>query len=148
MGKAWRRLGHSVEHRIIRADGEERFISVRYGVFCDQKGRVVKTRGANQDITERKRAEEERKNLEGQLHQARKMEAVGQLAGGIAHDFNNILTAIMGFAEVMLMRMEHGNLFQHHVMQILAAAERAADLTRGLLACAPGMARGAQAPSA
>jgi two-component system, cell cycle sensor histidine kinase and response regulator CckA len=49
---------HQLEHRIIRADGEERHIIVRYGVVCDQTGRVVKTRGANQDITERKRAEE------------------------------------------------------------------------------------------
>jgi len=48
---------HQLEHRIIRADGEERHIIVRYGVVCDQTGRVVKTRGANQDITERKRAE-------------------------------------------------------------------------------------------
>jgi PAS domain S-box-containing protein len=123
-----------MEHRIIRADGEERFISVRVEVIRDREGRVIKTRGANQDITERKRAEEVRNNLEAQLHQAQKIEAIGQLAGGVAHDFNNILTAIMGFAEVTAMRMEQGNPLQHHVKQVLAAAERAADLTRGLLA--------------
>jgi CheY-like chemotaxis protein len=62
------------------------------------------------------------------------MEAIGQLAGGIAHDFNNILTAIMGFAEVVALRMEQGNPLERHVRQIQVAAERAADLTRGLLA--------------
>ena len=58
---------HQLEHRIIRADGEERHIIVRYGVVCDQTGSVVKTRGANQDVTERKRAEEELKDSEQQL---------------------------------------------------------------------------------
>lgn len=123
-----------MEHRIIRADGDERHISVRFDVIRDREGRMLRTRGANQDITEWKRAEEERKNLEAQLHQIQKMEAIGQLAGGIAHDFNNILTAIMGFAEMAAMRMEQGNPSQHHIGQILAAAERAADLTHGLLA--------------
>jgi len=124
----------AMEHRIIHADGEERHISVRFDVIRDRDGRVVRARGANQDITERKRAEEERKSLETLLHQAQKMEAIGQLAGGIAHDFNNILTAIMGFAEVMELRMEQGNPHARHVRQIQAAAERAADLTKGLLA--------------
>ncbi len=123
-----------IEHRIIRADGQERYVSVRTEVARDQEGRVVKTRGANQDITERKRAEEDKKNLEAQLHQAQKMEAIGQLAGGVAHDFNNILTAIVGFAEVIAMRLDHDNPLRRHVSQIMAAADRAADLTNGLLA--------------
>jgi len=122
------------EHRIIRADDEERYISVRWEIIRDREGRVVRVRGVNQDVTERRRAEEERKNLEAQLHQAQKMEAVGQLAGGIAHDFNNILTAIMGFAEVMALQMEKVNPLHRYVRQVLAAAERAADLTCGLLA--------------
>ncbi len=54
---------NQMEHRIIRADGEERHVIVRYGVVCDQTGRVVKARGANQDVTERKRAEKEREHL-------------------------------------------------------------------------------------
>jgi PAS domain S-box-containing protein len=123
-----------MDHRIVRADGEERYISSFWENIRDGNGRAVRARGVNQDVTERMRAEEERKNLEAQLHQAQKIEAVGQLAGGIAHDFNNILTAIMGFAEVMSLQMEQGNPLHRHVRQILAAAERAADLTSGLLA--------------
>ncbi len=86
------------------------------------------------DITDQKRAEEERSNLEAQLNQARKMEAIGRFAGGIAHDFNNILSAVMGFSELMAVKMEQDNPFRPHVTQVLAAGERAAQLTRGLLA--------------
>ncbi len=123
-----------IEHRILRADGEERHISVRWEALRDHKGRLVRIRGANQDITKRKHAEEGQKTLENRLHQAQKMEAIGQLAGGVAHDFNNNLTAIMGFAQLMAMRLGRENPLQHHVGQILAASERAADLVNGLLA--------------
>jgi len=122
-----------IEHRIIRADGVERHIFVRWEVIRDHDGKLIKILGANQDITERNQAEEERKNLENRLHQAQKMEAIGQLAGGIAHDFNNILTAIMGFAEVMTMQMSRENPLLHYVSQILAASEKAAGLVNGLL---------------
>lgn len=120
------------EYRIVDGKGEDMWV-VAASVPIDYEGApaILVTFA---DITELKCAEEERKHLETQLHQAQKMEAVGQLAGGMAHDFNNILTAIMGFAEVAAMRMEHSNPLQHHVSQVLAAAERAADLTRSLLA--------------
>jgi PAS domain S-box-containing protein len=122
----------SFEYRLVGSRGEDKWV-VAASVPMDYEGTpaILVTFA---DITEVKRAEEERKNLEAQLHQVQKMEAIGQFAGGVAHDFNNILTAIMGFAEVMAMRMEQGNPFEHHVRQILFAAERAADLTRGLLA--------------
>ncbi|MEA5113868.1 MAG: PocR ligand-binding domain-containing protein [Geobacteraceae bacterium] len=248
-----------VEHRIIRADGEERFIVVRYMVVCDRAGRVIKTRGVNQDITERRKAEmeiresnerlrvafetipdyisistledgvfvdvnpgftkivgytrdevigksaldldlwidpgnrwqfldtirkngsvnnienkyrhkdgrvidvsmyasiikldnkpymfgflkditevrkseEDRKILEAQLQQAQKMEAIGQLAGGIAHDFNNILTAIIGYAEIISIRIDRESPILHFIEQVLASSGRAADLVNSLLA--------------
>jgi signal transduction histidine kinase len=86
------------------------------------------------DITERARAEEEKRKLQAQLLHSQKMEAVGQLAGGIAHDFNNILTAIIGYGNVALMSMEEDHPVRSSIDQMLSAADRAATLTQSLLA--------------
>ncbi len=90
------------------------------------------------DITARRRAEREQERLETQLRQSQKMEAVGQLAGGIAHDFNNILTAIFGNVEIVLAHLEEQepapDALCEHLQQVVRSAERAAGLTRQLLA--------------
>ena len=86
------------------------------------------------DITELKRAASEKGELESQLRQAQKMEAVGQLAGGVAHDFNNILCAIIGFASLVEMDMQKDDPARPHLEQILAATDRASQLVSGLLA--------------
>jgi PAS domain S-box-containing protein len=85
------------------------------------------------DITERKRAEEQRKKLEEQLVQAQKMESVGRLAGGVAHDFNNMLGVIIGQAELALKICASNDKLQHNLEEILNAGLRSADLTRQLL---------------
>ncbi len=85
-------------------------------------------------ITERKRAEEERANLQSQLLQAQKMEAIGQLASGIAHDFNNVLTAIIGFGAMLELEISPEDPRRNKVSSILAAADRATKLTKSLLA--------------
>ena len=90
-------------------------------------GTITNYIAIKEDVTERKK-------LEYQLHQAQKIEAIGVLAGGVAHDFNNILTAIIGFASLLEMKMSRQDPQLHHVTQILAAADRAANLTRSLLA--------------
>ncbi len=95
------------------------------------QGRVL---AVVRDITERKRAEEERSRLEQQLRQAQKMQAIGQLAGGISHDFSNLLTIISGYAELALASVAPDHPAVRPLRQVMAAGERARDLTRQILA--------------
>jgi len=94
------------------------------------QGLVVNAR----DITERLAAEETLRTTEARLRQVHKMEAVGRLAGGIAHDFNNVLTAIYGYADLLLDDLPRGDERRADVEEIRRSAERAASLTRQLLA--------------
>ncbi len=93
----------------------------------DDGGTLVYYEGSIEDITERK-------TLEQQLRQSQKMEAVGQLAGGIAHDFNNLLTAITGYSELTMMRLQAEDPLLRNLEEIKKAGDRAAALTRQLLA--------------
>jgi len=92
-----------------------------------REGKLVGIFGTARDVTERL-------SLEQQLRQAQKMEAVGRLAGGVAHDFNNILTAITGFSDLLLEDLAGDDPKRQDLMEIRKAAERAAGLTRQLLA--------------
>jgi len=92
--------------------------------------------GFCRDITRRKRAQARREELEAQLAQAQRMEAVGRLAGGVAHDFNNLLTVISGHAELALREVDEGAIVHDDLLTIRQAAQRSADLTRQLLAFA------------
>ncbi len=88
------------------------------------------------DITERKKAEEEQKNLQAQLAHAQKMESIGRLAGGVAHDFNNMLQTILGCTELALEETPGDSPAHEFLMEVHKAAERSAELTRRLLAFA------------
>jgi two-component system cell cycle sensor histidine kinase/response regulator CckA len=89
---------------------------------------------ACEDITELKRAEEEKAALQDQLRQSQKVEAIGRLAGGIAHDFNNLLTIIKGYSQLSCIELKEGDTLRGNIDEIQKAAERAASLTRQLLA--------------
>ena len=91
---------------------------------------------ASRDLTERKRAEAERRQFEEQLQQGQRLESLGVLAGGIAHDFNNLLTAILGNADLAAFDLPEGSPTQEPLREIVRASRRAADLCRQMLAYA------------
>jgi PAS domain S-box-containing protein len=126
----------NIECRIRRTDGEIRWIWAVGGYQFDRTGRAARMSGLIQDITERRRKEEESANLQAQLQQSQKMELVGQLAGGIAHDFNNILTAILGNTELLLGKIDDTHPFSENLDDIRNSVKRSADLVRQLLAFA------------
>ena len=124
-----------VEYRMRHAAGQYRWFLGRDTVFQrTPDGRVKQIIGTATDITARKEAEEALQQSEERLRQAQKMEAVGRLAGGIAHDFNNLLTVINGYASLLLERKASGDVEHGLVEQIAEAGDRAAALTRQLLA--------------
>ena len=99
----------------------------------DNAGRIVNYVAVKRDISEQLRAAEDKNRLEEQLQQSQKMESIGTLAGGIAHDFNNILTAIIGYGNIALMKMAKDDPQRLNIDQMLDAANRAAHLTKDLL---------------
>jgi two-component system cell cycle sensor histidine kinase/response regulator CckA len=124
---------YDLELEIVTAEGNHKWVRT-IGHPIKQNNQVVKVRGTFQDITARKQAEEDRARLEEQLRQAQKMESVGRLAGGVAHDFNNLLTVIQGHCDLMLTQMSDRDPLLKEVKHIQQAGERAASLTRQLLA--------------
>jgi two-component system, cell cycle sensor histidine kinase and response regulator CckA len=114
-----------LQYQVRRRDGHIIWISEHARAVRDATGKVMYYEGFIEDITERKR-------IEQQLHQSQKMEAVGRLAGGIAHDFNNILTAILGYSELLQLRATDDDTRQR-ADDIRKSTERAAALCRQLL---------------
>lgn len=115
------------EYRIMRPDGEVRWIKANGVPIRNEQGEIWAIAGLCEDISSRRVAEEK-------LCQAQKMEAIGTLAGGIAHDFNNILAAILGHADLLRYDMDADDPYRGNVDEIIRAGKRAKELIRQILA--------------
>jgi PAS domain S-box-containing protein len=118
--------GIQTEFRVVRPGGRVRYLVSSGRAYQDASGRLLRVMGTVHDVTQRRQLEE-------QLRQANRIEAIGGLAGGIAHDFNNILNVVIGYANLML-RNERDPARNRRLQEIRDAGERGAALTRQLLA--------------
>ncbi|MGD8611762.1 MAG: PAS domain S-box protein [Desulfobacterales bacterium] len=124
----------SVEYKLKTKHGRELWALLNMNFLQDTEGRPVRVLVVAHDITEQKQAQEEKKNLEYQLQQAQKMEAIGTLAGGIAHDFNNILSVIIGYTELILMNAHIDTEVRQNLKEIFNASKHARDMVKQILA--------------
>lgn len=120
-------LGRRVEYRIRHKDGQWRILESTASAVRNARGDVEKLVIVNREITDRK-------HLEQQLFLSQKLEAIGRLSGGIAHDFNNLLGVIIGYSQVLQQTIGANHELREPIDEILGAGERAASLTRQLLA--------------
>jgi two-component system cell cycle sensor histidine kinase/response regulator CckA len=125
-------LGRKLEYRFRHKNGTWRILESTSSVIRDHQGKPDKFVVINRDITSRRDSEKELRDT--QARQAQKMEAVGRLSGGIAHDFNNLLGVIIGYTEIMEARTGPSDPLYKSVQEIKKAGDRAALLTRQLLA--------------
>ena len=127
------------EHRLLCKDGTYKWILDR-GKVIDrtEEGKPLRVIGTHTDITQRKRAEEDRERLEEQLVRAQKLESIGTLAGGIAHDFNNLLMGIQGHASLMMLDLDASHPHHARLKHIEELVRSGADLTAQLLGFARG----------
>ncbi len=122
------------EKEYRKKDGTIFPVELRTYLIKDMENKPAGFWAIVRDITERKRTEEDKRLLEDKFRQSQKMEAIGTLTGGIAHDFNNILTALIGYGNLLQMKIDKDDPLRVYVDQILTSSEKAANLTQSLLA--------------
>ncbi|MEW6689039.1 MAG: ATP-binding protein [Pseudomonadota bacterium] len=125
---------YEVDVRHRQPDGSYRWMRIRGLCTRNAKGEPLRMAGSISDIDAYKKAEARRLQLEGQLLQAKKLEAIGTLAGGIAHDFNNILSAILGYGEMAQKGAKEGTALRRHLDAVVSAGLRAKSLVERILA--------------
>ncbi len=128
------RGNRDLEYRVRAEDGRVVWMRDAVRVVYDKGGNVVAQRGVMLDITARVEAERDRERIHAEIVELQKVESLGVMAGGIAHDFNNLLTVILGNASLAAMRLPERSPARGSIDDLIANAQRAADLTRQLLA--------------
>ncbi len=123
-----------IKYRIVRPDGSIRWIQSQAFPVCNKSGEIYRIVGISEDISEIKQTEEEQSRLREQLERVSRLESIGKLAGGIAHDFNNILTVISGYGQLLNKELKEDDPLKAYIKKIITSAERAVQLTQGLLA--------------
>jgi len=126
-------MSFEVETRLLHKDGRYVPASMRGFILRDDRDRPVRVCGVNTDLTERKRAERERIQLEQQMQQAQKAESLNRMAGAIAHHFNNMLAATMGNLELALDDLPREAKPRKFIAEALKASSRAAEVSRFML---------------
>lgn len=126
------------EHALTRATGEKRLLETVTLPFAVSGSSAPAVLGISIDITEARRAEEERLRMEAKLLESQRFDSLSRLAGGVAHDFNNLLMGILGNASLALMELAPDHSLRHLVEPIEESAQRAADLSEKLRAFAGG----------
>jgi len=124
---------YECEYRVRRPDGDWHWLHARGRCLVDQRGKPYRFVGSAIDVTAQKTAQIGKEQLEAQLRQSQKMEAVGTLAGGIAHDFNNILGAILGYGELALQHCAANGEMRRYLDNVMHATERAKLLVERIL---------------
>ncbi len=123
----------AAEFRFVRPDGNVTWLVGQSRAHYHADGRLAGYVGTITDVTSLKHAEEERKRVEAQLRQSRKMESLGTLAGGIAHDFNNVLTGIFGFLDMARLELPAGHPALAWLERVGTSSQRARELVRQIL---------------
>ncbi|MGC2421785.1 MAG: PAS domain S-box protein [Candidatus Acidiferrales bacterium] len=126
--------GRQLQYRFKHKDGTWRTLESNSSAVRNATGEIDVLVIVSRDVTERKKSEEALRLKEEQLRQSQKMEAVGRLSGGIAHDFNNLLGVIIGYSDILDMKLEGNDPLRKNVGEIKKAGTRASSLTRQLLA--------------
>jgi len=134
-----------IHHKELKGIKEESYWDDYAVPVKNESGDIINLIQISRNITDRKKAEEEKERLEAQLHRAQKMEAMGLLAGGVAHDLNNILSGIVSYPELLLMDLPEDSPLKKPIKIIQESGMRAADVVEDLLTIARGVATGKEA---